>query len=255
MNKKQYQYSNLFAWGLVLFLISNYIFGWTYPSESPPGGNIVLDTGKNEIRPAGSTGYIQFYDADDLGADSNLFWDIVNKRLGIGATAPGAALEVTGSIILNSTNLESGIEICRNGICCPIWKDCDGDGITFGGGDCDESSPFAYLGSLYRSSEYTGIDYNCDGEISYKAVEVLETMRCPSDNTYICPRPETVSCQVLCQEKYGPVVIANTGRLGNCSAVAASDGQCRGWGKNWKTGSGTWACNEYCKCEIRAGWS
>jgi hypothetical protein len=91
MNKKQYLYSNLFAWSLVLFLIASHIFGWTTPTEDPPGGNVVLETGAT---PAGSTGYIQFNDADNLGADSNLFWDNVNKYLGIGTTSPGANLDV-----------------------------------------------------------------------------------------------------------------------------------------------------------------
>jgi len=97
MNKKQYLYSNLFAWGLVLFLITNYIFGWTIPSQDPPGGNVVLETGAT---PAGSTGYIQFNDNGNLGADSNLFWDNTNKYLGIGTMSPGAKLDL---------NLSSGI--------------------------------------------------------------------------------------------------------------------------------------------------
>ena len=97
MTKKQYLYSNLFAWSLVLFLIANHIFGWTIPSQDPPGGNIVLETGAT---PAGSTGYIQFNDSGNLGADSNLFWDNTNKYLGIGTMSPGAKLDL---------NLSSGI--------------------------------------------------------------------------------------------------------------------------------------------------
>ena len=96
MTKKQYLYSNLFAWGLVLLLITNYVYGWTIPSQNPPGGNIVLETGAT---PAGSTGYIQFNDSGNLGADSNLFWDNTNKYLGIGTANPGAKLEVNGNII------------------------------------------------------------------------------------------------------------------------------------------------------------
>jgi len=96
MNKKSYFYSNLFAWGLVLFLITNHIFGWTTPTEDPPGGNIELETGAT---PAGSTGHIQFNDAGNLSADSNLFWDNSNKRLGIGTTSPESMLHVNGNII------------------------------------------------------------------------------------------------------------------------------------------------------------
>ena len=96
MNKKQFFYSNLLAWGMVLLLVCNYVFGWTTPTEDPPGGNIVLETG---AKPAGSTGYIQFNDAGNLGADSNLFWDNTNKRLGIGTTEPSEKLTVVGGNI------------------------------------------------------------------------------------------------------------------------------------------------------------
>jgi uncharacterized protein (TIGR02145 family) len=99
MNKKQYFYSNLFAWGLVLLLIGNHVFGWTTPSQDPPGGNVVLETGAT---PAGSTGYIQFNDAGNLGADFNLFWDNTNKRLGIGETTPKNKLDVEGGGVIGA---------------------------------------------------------------------------------------------------------------------------------------------------------
>jgi hypothetical protein len=106
MNKKQYLYSNLFAWSLVLFLIANHIFGWTIPSQDPPGGNIVLESGAT---PAGSTGYIQFNDAGNLGADSSLFWDNTNKYLGIGTANPGAKLEVNGNIITSAPTADDHV--------------------------------------------------------------------------------------------------------------------------------------------------
>jgi hypothetical protein len=102
MKKNFYFYSNLFAWGLVLLLITNYVYGWTIPSQDPPGGNIVLETGAT---PAGSTGYIQFNDNGNLGADSNLFWDNTNKYLGIGTASPGAELEVAGTILTNRESI------------------------------------------------------------------------------------------------------------------------------------------------------
>jgi len=55
--------------------------------------------------PAGSTGYIQFNNAGAFGADSGLFWDNTNKRLGIGTTAPGEKLSVNGNIGASSFNL------------------------------------------------------------------------------------------------------------------------------------------------------
>ncbi|MCD6340372.1 MAG: tail fiber domain-containing protein, partial [Desulfurococcales archaeon] len=147
MKKNIYFYTNLLAWGLVLLLAGNYVFGWTTPTANPPegdlsapldisstaqtkAGNLTIDsllrvgryssaptgatgalyydTTENEFKgykasswdslggatPAGSTGYIQFNDSGALGADSNLFWDNTNKRLGIGTTSPGAELEI-----------------------------------------------------------------------------------------------------------------------------------------------------------------
>jgi len=40
MKKNRYFYTNLLAWGLVLFLIGNYVFGWTTPSGNPPTSNL-----------------------------------------------------------------------------------------------------------------------------------------------------------------------------------------------------------------------
>ena len=106
MKKNFYFYSNLFAWGLVLLLITNYVYGWTIPSQNPPGGNIALETGAT---PAGSSGYIQFNDSGNLGADSNLFWDNTNKYLGVGTANPGAKLEVNGNIITSAPTADNHV--------------------------------------------------------------------------------------------------------------------------------------------------
>lgn len=157
MNKKQYLYSNLFAWGLVLFLITNYIFGWTTPTEDPPGGNIVLETGAT---PAGSTGYIQFNDDGNLGADSSLFWDNSNKRLGIGTTGPGYKLDVSGNARI-TTNLgvgttpNSSYAINAAGGTYGIWA----TGSTMGGSFIDSdgtSATFVAHGSYGIYTEQTG---------------------------------------------------------------------------------------------------
>lgn len=39
--------------------------------------------------PAGSSGQVQFNSSGSFGADTNIFWDNSNKRLGIGTNAPG----------------------------------------------------------------------------------------------------------------------------------------------------------------------
>jgi hypothetical protein len=46
--------------------------------------------------PAGSNGYVQFNNSGAFGADSNLFWDNTNKRLGIGTTSPSYPLDING---------------------------------------------------------------------------------------------------------------------------------------------------------------
>jgi len=38
--KKIYIYTNLLAWGLVLFLVGNYVFGWTTSSANVPIFNL-----------------------------------------------------------------------------------------------------------------------------------------------------------------------------------------------------------------------
>lgn len=57
MPKKFYLYSNILAWGLALFLIGNYAFGWTTPSQNPPGGNLSapINTGSSN---QAKTGYL-----------------------------------------------------------------------------------------------------------------------------------------------------------------------------------------------------
>jgi hypothetical protein len=53
---------------------------------------------------AGSTGQVQFNGGTNLAADSNLFWDNTNKRLGIGtATAPVNKLDVYGGVAIGTS--------------------------------------------------------------------------------------------------------------------------------------------------------
>lgn len=57
--------------------------------------------------PAGTAGQIQFSDGSAFAADSNLFWDNTNKRLGVGTNAPTAPLMVVGTTFVNSGNSNS----------------------------------------------------------------------------------------------------------------------------------------------------
>jgi len=79
-------------------------------------GNITLASGTNvdlaqvsqtitvNVPAAGVTGQIQFNNnvANDFGADANLFWNNVSKRLGIGNAAPTTTLDVTGNVHTSS---------------------------------------------------------------------------------------------------------------------------------------------------------
>ena len=56
---------------------------------------------------AGSTGYVQFNTSGAFAADSSLFWDNTNKRLGIGTTSPQSKLFISDGSTINA-NLIGG---------------------------------------------------------------------------------------------------------------------------------------------------
>ena len=58
---------------------------------------IVEYINNNSAKPAGLNGYVQFNDNAALGGDAGLFWDNVNKRLGIGTTTPTSKLVVAAT--------------------------------------------------------------------------------------------------------------------------------------------------------------
>jgi hypothetical protein len=55
---------------------------------------IVEYINNNTVQPAGLNGYVQFNDNNALGGDAGLFWDNVNKRLGVGTVTPTSLLDV-----------------------------------------------------------------------------------------------------------------------------------------------------------------
>lgn len=59
--------------------------------------------------PGGQNGHIQFNDNGAFGGDANLFWDNINKRLGIGALSPNNTIQVKDLINFNNTNLSTSL--------------------------------------------------------------------------------------------------------------------------------------------------
>jgi hypothetical protein len=115
---------------------------------------IVEYINNNSAKPAGLNGYVQFNNNNALGGDAGLFWDNINKRLGVGTVTPIVPLNVynsssgVSSIILveqdtsatigqinqyrknGSVNLISGTEIGR---------------LSFGGYFNSTYSPFSQV--------------------------------------------------------------------------------------------------------------
>ncbi len=71
------------------------------------GGNCLSSIFTPPTLPAGTTGEIQFNGGNGFGADSNLFWDNTNKRLGIGTATPTETLEVNGNLFMSGGNLKT----------------------------------------------------------------------------------------------------------------------------------------------------
>jgi hypothetical protein len=60
--------------------------------------------------PAGNSGEIQFNNAGSFGASSNLFYDAVNNRLGVGTNTPTEKLDIVGNLkITTATSGNTGL--------------------------------------------------------------------------------------------------------------------------------------------------
>ena len=127
------------------------------PSGAP--GCLYYDTSSNKFK-----GYQGSSWADLAGtalwaaSGTDIYYN--NGQVGIGLSTTTAPLSVYATSAAGQE-----IRICYNNVCCPIWKDCDGDGKTYGNGDCDESCSTCYVGSTAYTTSPDNKDQNCNGTV------------------------------------------------------------------------------------------
>lgn len=94
-----------------------------YNKKSDTVGTINASYIGGSTPPSGSAGAIQFSDGSAFSSDSNLFWDNVNKRLGIGTNAPISKMHIAGlstfvgasGNILGSTTANAAAQFYQTG--------------------------------------------------------------------------------------------------------------------------------------------
>jgi len=137
------------------------------------------------------------------------------------------ACKLVGNNIICSgipDNTAGTLSITKNGITCPIWKDCDGDGYTYGNKDCDESCSICYVGSSYYTDSPDGKDKDCNGVVD----EHLS--------------PATLGCYVGTTPFPYLEVAGEHCNQANDDAYCTSVCERNGWGRGTTTCFREWGC-------------
>jgi len=179
MKKSYYFYTTFGLLILLGLIISGYIFGWTVPSTTPPGGNVAppINTGSTN---QAKTGYLAVGTSTtptyplEVGNQLRVWGQLISKVAS--GTAPFVVDSPTKVTNLNADLLDGydSSDLLGGGTVwgfsappgnCPPYDDCDGDGHTAFTGDCDETCPTCYVGSTAYTTSPDGKDQDCDGII------------------------------------------------------------------------------------------
>lgn len=128
-------------------------------SSAPSGaaGSLYYDTASNKFKGFQGSSWAELAGTILwVASGTDIYYN--NGQVGIGLSTTTASLSVYAASAAGQE-----IRICYNTVCCPIWKDCDGDGKTYGNGDCDESCATCYVGSTAYTTSPDSKDQNCNG--------------------------------------------------------------------------------------------
>jgi len=128
----------------------------------------------NSTPPAGTIGQVQFSSGSEFGADSNLFWDNTNKRLGVGTNAPDRTLtieNITGQVLklrdLNGNFLDIAVSnrptIQWKGSTSSIYLSGRGNGLFLGSAPSDAIASLQIRGSGTTSATTSLLVQNSAG--------------------------------------------------------------------------------------------
>lgn len=101
--------------------------------------------------PAGSTGQIQFNSAGAFGADSLLFWDNTNKRLGVGTSTPLSELYITSTRLTGDPHVIFALGK-TSGAVVGYRRDAIGRHCLFSFETGSSSAPDGYIGTFSNKS-------------------------------------------------------------------------------------------------------